>query len=177
MAADIGKVFEREIVKVFKMLKEQHLVGWHRLSDSGAAGSMVEAQPSDYILALPRGSSNLLDEQRLMFVEVKASEKNHTLGKAMVRPSQRGAIATYRYLLEIPYLILFWDTQLGVLQLWDGIAVHGEKNINKRDMLAEWSDVGSINRLITQRVVDHLVEHFRIPKMTYTLQLIRQSAQ
>lgn len=176
MAADIGKVFEKEVVKVFNLLKAQYLVGWHRLTDTGAAGSIVSAQPSDYILALPRGSSNLLDEQRLMFLEVKASEKHHTLGKAMVRPSQRGAIATFRKVLSVPYLILFWDAQLGVLQLWDGIAIASDTNINKRDMLAEWSDVGSINRLLTQRVVDHLVDYFHIPKMAYTLQLIRQSA-
>ena len=177
MAADIGKVFEKQMVEVFKLLKEQYLVGWHRLTDTGAAGSLVAAQPSDYIMALPPGSSNLLGEQRLMFLEVKASEEYHSLGKAMVRPSQRGAILTYRYLLGIPYLILFWDAQLGVMQLWDGIAIQGEKNINKRHMLAQWADMGSINKLITQRVVDRIVEYFRIPKKTDTLQLIRQSAQ
>lgn len=177
MAADIGKVFEKEMVEVFKLLKAQYLVGWHRLTDTGAAGSMVSAQPSDYIVALPPGSSNLLGEQRLMFLEVKASEKHHTLGKAMVRPSQRGAINSYRYMLGIPYLILFWDTQLGVLQLWDGIAIQGEQNINKRHMLAQWEGIGSVNKLIRQRVVDRIVEHFRIPKMAYTLELVRQSAE
>lgn len=177
MAADIGKVFEKEMVQVFKLLKEQYLVGWHRLTDSGAAGSIVSAQPSDYIMALPPGSSNLLEGQRMMFLEVKASEEYHTLGKAMVRPSQRGAILSFRYLLNIPYLILFWDAQLGVLQLWDGIAIQGEKNIHKRHMLAQWEDIGSINRLLRQRVVDHLAEHFRIPKMAYTLELLRSSPQ
>lgn len=177
MAADIGKVFEKEIVEVFKLLKAQYLVGWHRLTDTGAAGSLVSAQPSDYIIALPPGSSNLLEEQRMMFLEVKASEEHHTLGKAMVRPSQRGAILTFRYLLKIPYLILFWDAQRGTLQLWDGMAIHGEKNINKRHMLAEWSGIGSINKLIRQRVVDHLAEYFRIPKSVSTLEKVRQSAQ
>ena len=177
MAADIGKVFEKEMVEVFKLLKAQYLVGWHRLTDSGAAGSIVSAQPSDYIMALPPGSSNLLEGQRMMFLEVKASEEYHTLGKSMVRASQRGAINSYRYLLNIPYLILFWDAQLGVMQLWDGIAIHGEKNIHKRHMLVQWEGVGSINKLIKQRVVDLLVDYFRIPKMAVTLQLIRQSAQ
>ena len=177
MAADIGKVFEKEMVEVFKLLKEQYLVGWHRLTDTGAAGSVVAAQPSDYIMALPHGSSNLLGEQRLMFLEVKASEVHHSLGKAMVRPSQRGAILSYRFMLGIPYLILFWDAQLGVMQLWDGIAIHGDKNISKSHMLAEWPGIGTINKLIRQRVVDRIAEHFRIPKMAYTLALIRQSAQ
>ena len=177
MAAEIGKVFEKEMVEVFKLLKEQYLVGWHRLTDTGAAGSLVSAQPSDYIIALPPGSSNLLEGQRMMFLEVKASEEYHTLGKSMVRPAQRGAILSFRYLLNVPYLILFWDAQLGVLQLWDGIAIQGEKNINKRHMLAEWPDIGTISRLIRQRVVDRLAEHFRIPKMAYTLELLRESAQ
>ena len=177
MAADIGKIFENEMKEVFKLLKEQHLVGWHRLTDTGAAGSLVSAQPSDYIIALPPGCSNLLEGQRMMFLEVKASEEYHTLGKSMVRPSQRGAIMSFRYLLNIPYLILFWDAQHGVLQLWDGIAIHSERNINKQHMLAQWDGIGSINRLLRQRVVDRLAEHFRIPKMAYTLELLRSSPQ
>jgi hypothetical protein len=176
MAADIGKVFEGEMTEVFKQLKAQYLVGWHRLTDTGAAGSVVSAQPSDYILGLPPGAETGLDGQRMMFLEIKASEVHHKLAKAMVRPSQRGAIGTFRYMLGIPYFILFWDTQLGVLQLWDGIAIQGEKNIDKRHMLAQWEGIGCINKLITQRVVDHLVAYFHIPRSAVTLEKVRQSA-
>lgn len=176
MAADIGKVFEREMTEVFKLLKEQYLVGWHRLTDTGAAGSVVSAQPSDYLLGLPPGSITGRDGQRMLFMEVKASEVHHKLGKAMVRPAQRGAVGTFRYMLDIPYFILFWDTQMGVLQLWDGIAVQGEKNMDKRHMLAQWADIGCINKLIRQRVVDHIVAHFHIPRSAVTLEKVRQSA-
>lgn len=38
MSTDIGKIFEKEIQKVFRALRESHLLGWHRLADRGAAG-------------------------------------------------------------------------------------------------------------------------------------------
>lgn len=169
MAASIGKVFEQEMAKVVKLMLETMAVGLVRFVDSAAAGSFVAAQPSDYLLGLPPGSQNLHDGQRLMFLEVKASEEHHKLGKAMVRPAQRGAIAKFRYLLNIPYYILFWDAQDGVIQLWDGIAIHGEGNIKKTMMLAEWHSVGSINRLKTQVVADHIAAYFHIPLIKDTL--------
>jgi len=169
MAADIGKVFEKEIRKVFVILKDQRHVAWHRLLDTGAAGNTVGEQPSDFLLGLPPGCTNLLDNQRLMLLEVKASEKHHTLGKAMMTPSQRGAIARYRQMLNIPYVILFWDTQDGVIQMWDGAAILGEKNINKRDMLAQWSDCGVISKLRHEVVAKYLIEYFQIPAGAATL--------
>lgn len=172
MAADIGKVFEREIQKVFAKLKASHLVGYQRFSDSGAAGSVVAEQPADYLVGFPPGSQ-LRANQLLAFVEVKASEVHHTLGKAMVRPGQRGAISWFRHLLGIPYYILFWDTQRGVIQLWDGIAIHGEARISKQHMLAEWEGCGSINRLRHDAVAAYLVEHFQIPPAAVTLEKVR----
>jgi hypothetical protein len=172
MAADIGKVFENEIQKVFKQLKTSHLVGCQRFSDSGAAGSVVAEQPADYLVGFPPGSQ-LRADQLLAFVEVKASEVHHTLGKAMVRPGQRGAISWYRYLLGIPYYILFWDTQHGVIQLWDGIAIHGDGRISKDHILAEWEGCGTVNRLRHEVVADHLVRHFQIPPAAVTLQKVR----
>lgn len=169
MAASIGKVFEKEMVQVFKMLFEQRLVSYHRLSDSGAAGSIVAEQPSDYLLGLPAGCQNLQEGQRLCFLEVKASEEHSTMPKAAVRPAQRGAIARFRFLLGIPYYIMFWDAQNGVIQLWDGIAVHDTARIDKRHLLATWPNVGVINKLQRQRVVDLIADYFRIPTYADTL--------
>ena len=70
MAASIGGVFEKEMVIVMRMQFEQRLVSFHRLSDTAAAGSMVAAQPSDYLLGLPAACHILLVGQRLCFLEV-----------------------------------------------------------------------------------------------------------
>lgn len=172
MAADIGKVFENEMKKVFDVLKESHLVAVQRFSDTGAAGSVVAEQPSDYLVGLPEGCINLHKGHRLMFLEVKASEKHATLQKAAVKPSQRGAVARFRYLLNIPYLILFWDTQRGVLQLWDGIAIMDDR-LSKVHMLAEWSDCGTINRLRRDFVAQRIIEYFQIPAKAVTLAKVR----
>lgn len=169
MAASIGGVFEKEMVLVFRMLFEQRLVSFHRLTDTAAAGSTVAEQPSDYLLGLPSGSGNLQDGQRLCFLEVKASEKYHSMPKDAVRASQRGAIGRFRALLGIPYYILFWDAQDGVIQLWDGMAVHDTARINKQYLLATWTAVGVINKLQKQRVVDLLVDYFQIPSYADTL--------
>lgn len=163
MAASIGGVFEKEMVIVMRMLFTQRLVSFHRLTDTAAAGSIVADQPSDYLLGLPAGCQNLHEGQRLCFLEVKASEKYSTLPKAAVRPSQRGAIGRFRFLLGIPYYILFWDAQNGVMQLWDGLAVHDTDRIDKKFLLATWPNVGVINKLQRQRVVDLLADYFRIP--------------
>lgn len=169
MAASIGKVFEREMGKVVRLLTETRAVGLVRFPDSGDAGSLISAQPSDYLLGLPPGCVNLHDGQRVMFLEVKASEKEHKLGKAMMRPAQRGAIAKFRYLLNIPYFILFWDAQEGVLQLWDGIVIHNERNIHPSMMLAEWKGCGSYTRLNTQAVANYIGDYFQIPLTKDTL--------
>lgn len=173
MAADIGKIFENEFSKVLKLLKETHLVASHKLTDTGSAGNVVSAQPSDYLMGLPPGSKVPLNDQRLFFVEVKASEKHATLGKAMMRPAQRGAIAQYRYLLDLPYLVFFWDAVGGRIQLWDGVAIMGEKNISKKHMLVEWADVGSY-RLRTEFVAQQITDHFLIPLASDTLAKIQQ---
>lgn len=173
MSASIGKVFEKEMSKVFKLLFSLTMAAHHRLADSGAAGSMIAEQPSDYLLGLPPGCSALLNGQRLCFLEVKASEAKHSLPKDAVRPAQRGAIARFRHLLGIPYYILFWDAQEGVIQLWDGMAIHDNARIDKAFLLATWKDVGVINRLRTEVVVAALIDYFQIPPATTTLNKAR----
>ncbi|QYW06501.1 hypothetical protein uan_089 [Pseudomonas phage UAntarctica] len=173
MAASIGGVFEGEMGKVFKLLFEQRLVAHHRLADSKAAGTKIAEQPSDYLIGLPQGCRNLINGQRLCFLEAKASEKHSTMGKDAVRPVQRGAIARFRFLLGIPYYIIFWDSQLGAIQLWDGLAIHDNNRIDKTFLLATWRDVGVINRLRHQVVVDYIVDYFQIPKGVDTLNKTR----
>ena len=171
MAADIGKIFEKEIRAVFTLLKTSHLLGCQRFSDTGSAGSVVAAQPADYLLGFPAGSA-VYGDQRLAFVEVKASEVNHTLGKSMVRSEQRKAISWYRKLLNIPYFILFWDSQLGIIELWDGIAVDAPR-MDKRHRLAVWQNCGTINRLRHEVVAKYIADHFQIPAAAVTLQKVR----
>lgn len=163
MATDIGKLFEKEMQGVFNALKESHLLGWHRLADSGTAGGFVQGQPSDYLVALPPGSRSPLDGQRLMFVEVKASEKNAALTRKAMQPSQRGAICYYRELLKLPYLVIFYDATAGCLQVWDGAAVPGEGRIDPRYCLARFDSAGYGAKLNKSAVAAFLVDWFQIP--------------
>lgn len=174
MASSIGKVFEREWAKVVRRLCETRAVGMARFPDTAEAGSLISAQPSDYLLGLPPGCKNLLDGQRLVFIEAKASEKEHKLGKAMLRPAQRGAIMKFRYLLRIPYYVIFWDAQDGVIQLWDGIAIHGEGRIDKSMLLAQWEGCGRHTQLRTDAVADYFADYFQIPLTKDTLIKARQ---
>lgn len=169
----IGGVFEGEIQKVFNILKKAHCLGWHRLSDTAAAGSVVAAQPSDYLVGLPPGSRSPLLSQRLMFVEVKASEVETKLGKAMLRPAQRGAIHYFRLMLDIPYLVLFWSASTGRIQMWDGLAIHGEGRMNKSHMLIEWEACGTVNRLRHDVVAQYLADYFQLPPAAATLAKVR----
>ena len=172
MAAHIGKVFENELTKVLKLLKETHLVGYHRLADTGAAGNMIASQPSDYLVALPPGSRSPLADQRMFFLEVKASEIETSLKKDMIRPSQRGAVGSFRVLLNIPYLILFWSSATGDMELWDGVAVQ-DARINRAHRLAVWRNTGVINKLRTEAVAAMIVDHFAIPLASDTLKSSR----
>ena len=168
MAADIGKAFEKELQVVLRSLKESHLLGWHRLTDTGAAGAIVQAQPSDYLLALPYGSRGLLG-QRLFFMEAKASEVKDSLTKQAMQPAQRGAIQFYRELLRLPYLVFFYAAERGVLQVWDGAAVVQEERVSRDYLLAELEGAGYGMKLNKDRVASYLVEFFALPSKAETL--------
>ncbi len=170
MATDIGKLFEKGIQGVFNALKESHLVGWHRLADTGSAGgSFIQGQPSDYLLALPPGSRSPLDGQRLMFVEVKASEKEQFLTRKAMKPAQRGAICYYRQLLKLPYLVVFYDAHRGSLQVWDGLAIPGTGKLDRSHCLVQFDEVGHGPKLNESKVSSLLVEWFQIPHKSGTL--------
>lgn len=169
MAVDIGKVFEKELEKVFRSLEKSNLLGWHRFVDTGTAGGMVAAQPSDYLMMLPADSQSPLSGQRMLFVEAKASEKKPALTRAAMQPSQRRAISLYRMMMQIPYLVFFWDAEQGVMQIWDGEAVIGEGRVDPAYKLAEFHDIGAGLRLNTERLAACLAEWFSLPEKSITI--------
>ncbi|MNY29855.1 hypothetical protein D3C86_1639240 [compost metagenome] len=59
------------------------------------------------------------------------------------------------------------------MQLWDGLAIHGEKNIDKRHILATWQNVGVNNRLRTDHVAQLMSDYFKIPLASATLAKVR----
>ena len=169
MAVDIGKIFEKELEKVFRSLKESHLMGWHRLPDtSSAGGHIIGEQPSDYLLALPPGSCSLND-QRLLFMEAKASEKHTGLTKAAMQPAQRGAVSFYRNMLQLPYLVFFYAADAGVIQIWDGSVVVAEERISKYTPLCVIEGAGSGIKLNLDVVQRELIDFFELPAKSKTL--------
>jgi hypothetical protein len=169
----IGHIFEAELQKVFRQLGESHLLQWHRFPDTRAAGSIIAEQPSDYIIGLPPGSRG---EQRLFFLEAKASEKDKKLQKGAIRPAQRGAIHRFRYLLDLPYLVIFWNSDEGFIELWDGIAIVDDR-LDVKHRLAKWPDCGTVNKLRTAHVAACLSSYFLIPSSSATLKNLRESPQ
>lgn len=173
MATDCGKLFEKELEKAFRRLRQYHLVGWHRLTDTSAArGVTVGQQPSDYLLALPEGSRSPLGGQRLFFVEAKASEKYSSLTKSMMEPSQRGAIKFYRELLHLPYLVLFYSSVTGDLQVWDGAEVTKDTRIDKLSPLTTLRGVGTGMAINHSSIADHLLSFFAVPAKTEIINLM-----
>lgn len=164
MRGDIGKIFEKQWEQVMNDLTESHLLGWHRFSDTGSAGGMImQAQPSDYLVALPPGSVT----DGLIFLEAKASEKHSRLQKSMIRPAQRGAIHRFRELLGIPYLIAFWDVEGSRIELWDGsTALQNNRSKQPRCVIPDAS-VGT--RLNVGHLACHLIQFFNLPPKAQTL--------
>lgn len=167
MSADIGDMFERQLQDVFRMLNERHLLQWHAFPDhKRSAGGAIPNQPSDYLIGLPPGSSY---DQRMLFLEAKASDKHASLPKAMVRPSQRGFINTWGGLAHLPYLIVFYSAKANTLELWDGQCVTRPK-ISKADhLITTLKAAGSGRTLNKIQVADFLATHFALPPKAFTL--------
>lgn len=179
MATDFGKVFESELEKVLKALKESHLLGWHRFPDThSAGGSILQPQPSDYLLGLPHGSRlplcNAQADQRTVFFEAKASEKHRTLQKSAVRAEQRGFIHFYCGMLQLPYLICHYSTVTGTMQLWDGRGIMQDRLKQEAHLLTEFS-AGAGRKLHTQQVADALSHFFALPDKCKTVKLYQQT--
>lgn len=180
MAADVGKVFESELEAVFKQLKDSHLLGWHRFPDTHSAGGeqIIQPQPSDYLLGLPHGSKlplcNALADQRMVFLEAKASEKHENLQKSAVRPEQRGFIHLYSGMLQIPYLICHYSTVTGTMQLWDGRAIMKERLKASEHLVFEFV-AGAGRKLHKHKVADELSRFFHLPDKHKTVRLYEQS--
>lgn len=167
MKDNIGYKFEAELKEVFSELKASFLVGNIRFTDSKEARSIVRATPSDFLLLLPPMSDSGLDGQRVVFFEAKASEVNTTLKKAMLQPQQKGAISVCR-LLQLPYIVCFWDATNGVLEFWDGSAVLGEGKVDKTKLLLKVENAG-VKSLRKDVVVNAFVSLFKLPSKKETL--------
>lgn len=169
MATDVGGVFEDELEAVFRVLKEEYLLGWHRFPDTHSAGGMViQPQPSDYLVGIPSGGGLPTSDQRLVFLEAKATEKHSSLQKSAVSPHQRGFINLYSGMLNVPYIICHYSTVTGNIQLWDGMAVTGEGRVNKGSLMVEFA-AGSGRKLNKDAAVQGFVDFFSLPSKVKTL--------
>lgn len=179
MAVDVGKVFESELEGVLKLLKESHLLCWHRFPDThSAGGNIIQPQPSDYILGLPpgayvpsKGRGQLV--QRSVYFEAKASEEHRSLQKSAVRAEQRGFIHLYAGMLQLPYLICHYSTLTGNIQLWDGRAI-AEPRLNKEKHLLLEFPAGVGRKLNKAKCCLALVDFFSLPDKLKTVNLYNQ---
>ena len=168
MSTDIGKVFEKELEKVFRSLKETHCLGWHKFPDSAAAGgAYINAQPSDNLMTLPP-TCRLFDTP-MFFLEAKASETHKKLQMAMLRPSQRGAINFYSGLMRVPYLVFFWDVKGRRIEIWEGLTALSRQ----RSKMPVWvlSGVSTGRKMNIPALTAQLAKQLRLPPIKETLEL------
>lgn len=170
MATDIGGIFEDQLESAFTLLKASHYLGWHRFPDTASAGgNIMQSQPSDYLVAAPRGCKPL--QSRLFFVEAKASEKHTKLQKASIRPSQRGAISFYSALLHLPYFLLFWDVQGRRVEVWEG--VEALKSSRKKEPLTVIEGVSVHTKIDPEKLAKGICQWLGLPKKTVTFAGLR----
>lgn len=179
MATSIGKAFEAELEDTFRQLKASHLLGWHRFPDThSAGGSIIQPQPSDYLIGLPRGAKVPLPgrggtDQRTVFFEAKATEKHKTLQKSAISPDQRGFVHFYAGMLGLPYIICHYSAVTGGMQLWDGRAVMEARLDRSRYLLTEFY-AGEGRKLHKDQVAEALTEFFALPAKHKTVKLYKQ---
>lgn len=167
MSSDIGDVFEQQLEKVFKKLNNDHLLQWHAFPDTKRSnGGAISSQPSDYLLGVPVGSCV---EQRMMFVEAKASDNHKSLRKSAVQPSQRGFIHRWRKMLDLPYYIIHYSAVGGTLQVWDGMAL-SENRLNRDYLLGTW-EVGAGRQMDIDLAAEALKQFFVLPDKSETVEL------
>lgn len=170
-SSQIGKYFEGAVEESMKALANQQVLCWYRLADSGSTGgkSAISSQPADYLVGCA-GESYML--------EVKSSAKHPTMQKSLMRPSQRNAIHRWACAHALPYYILFWSYQTGMVQLWDGREVlSGDRGLNdKRGLIAEdqVSDAGGW-MIDKQPIVKMLDRAFACPTPDCVQEAIKES--
>lgn len=170
MAADVGDVWEDALEEAFKLLNNECLMQWHAFPDTKrSGGGAISNQPSDYLVGLPIGSDS---EQRMMFVEAKASEKHNKLQKAAIRPGQRGFIHRWRMMLQLPYYIFFYSTVSGELQIWDGAGAAGNR-LKAEHKLAAWK-VGAGREVDARLAADHIKRFFDLPDKSKAVESYRR---
>lgn len=108
---DIGKGFEKTLQGVFSSLSKTHGFAHHKLTDTAAAGGIVQAQPSDYLVHSGFG---------VAFLEAKASQTHTKMQMGLLRPAQRGAIKLWAQMLRCPYYIVFHSEKSGEVHILDG---------------------------------------------------------
>lgn len=166
---NIGKVFEAELEKVLRLLESEHLIAWHRFPDThSAGGALIQPQPSDYLLGVPPGSRVAESEQRLVFVEAKASDKHKSLQKSAISPHQRGRAKVFYGMLHIPYLVLHYSTKTGCMEIWSGLSAVGPGRIDKKHFFREFK-AGEGRNLNTRKTADELAAFLSLPEKKMTL--------
>lgn len=171
MSADIGGIFEEQLEKTFQILNNDCLLQWHAFPDTKRSnGGAISTQPSDYLVGLPLGCNV---EQRMMFVEAKASDKHKSLQKSSVRPGQRGFIHRWRMLLDLPYFILHYSSVTGELQLWDGKGIAVGNRPSKNFLLGSWK-VGAGREMDSAEAAEALKRFYALPPKHEAVKLYRQ---
>jgi len=110
----LGAEFENTVKDILKELQAKHPLFWHPFADSKAAGRLIAAQPSDFLVGTAIAGMTLL--------EVKASCEKPSLTKCYkshIRPSQVG-MAKKWIRAGHPSLFLFYCEIDATVELWDG---------------------------------------------------------
>lgn len=156
LATQIGDYFEGVVKDALKVMAARTSVCWYRLSDTGSAGGRahIGSQPADFLLASCK---------QAVMLEVKASATHDDLTKSLMRPAQRLAIHQWSVENELPYLVLFWSFDTGIVQLWDGKEVlSADRKLNKERALLGSTEVGepgswSVDKLaLAQLLLDNI---------------------
>lgn len=107
----IGSDFEKTLRGVFSSLSKSHGFTHHKLTDTAAAGSMVAAQPSDYLV---------YSGGEVAFLEAKASQTHNKMQMGLLQPAQRGAIKMWAQMLRCRYYIVFHSEKTDEAHILDG---------------------------------------------------------
>lgn len=177
MATDIGKIFENQLQGALNKLKARHWIYWHRFPDTtSAGGSIIQNQPSDYLLGIPEGASIMAGtQQRTALFEAKASEKYATLPKAAVKPGQRGHIHRWAGLCNLPYQIIFWSQPAGVVEIWDGMGVVNAKSrLDKRFRLLVSEPLSKGPDIDDEKLCEVLAEFYSLPQGSEVVESYQQ---
>lgn len=106
---------EEKIQEHCKARMARHAVFYHRFSDTRAAGNIIAAQPSDFLVLPQMG--------RTTFLEAKFSEVHESLRSCFADAVDVQQLASARLVVRAhrEYLILFYSGVSQRTELWPGI--------------------------------------------------------